>query len=140
LALNAIHEAARNVLPNAPHVDILGMRAMGKVLQRTGNAPSKLSTLRKITFVADVISDSLYYGATIAAPDAQKPGSIWKRACISGGVAGLIVATLPPLFGLGYQGTRKPAVTAVLTATWYLSGALVTAAIASALERKSKQA
>ncbi|MFL5815205.1 MAG: hypothetical protein ACJ763_16630 [Bdellovibrionia bacterium] len=137
LALNGIHEAARNLIPNAPHVDILGMRAMGKTLQKIRKEPSKVSSLRKLTFVADVISNSLYYGVTIAALGKRRRGDLWKRAWISGGVAGIIVATLPPLFGLGYQGTRKPAITAVLTATWYLSGALVTAAIASALSGKS---
>jgi hypothetical protein len=59
------------------------------------------------------------------------------RALVFGSAVGIGVAKLPPVLGLGYQPTRKPAITAALTVTWYLSGALVTAAVASLLNRES---
>lgn len=138
LALNGIHETARKAFPNAPHVDAIGMRAVGKSLQRVGMAPFSLSRLRKITLAFDLATGALYYGLTVAGGKrAQSNRAYLIRALFFGSAVGIGVATLPPILGLGYQPTRKPAITAALTVTWYLSGALVTAAVASLQNRKS---
>jgi hypothetical protein len=138
LALNGIHEAGKKTLTYAPQVNAIGTRVMGQSLERAGMAPFSLSTLKKVTFAADLVSGALYYGLTVAGVKKAKSNrSYWLRAVFFGSAVGIGVATLPPVLGWGYQPTRRPAITAALTVTWYLSGALVAAAVASLLDRKT---
>lgn len=116
--LNATHETARKLLPTAPHVDLIGMRALGKPLQKLGHAPNSMRSLRRWTLAGDLLSNALYYGATVRG---------WKSAWISGLAAGLGAVVIPPVLGLGRETTRRPS-TALMTVAWYTIGALATAA------------
>ncbi len=127
-ALNALHEAARVTLPNAPRVDQIGMRAIDKILIPKGIVLSQ-KNLRKVTFLGDVISNTIYYAAISKVSNSKNHSSVWKWATILGLGAGIGAVVLPPKMGLGQQPSRNFPVTASLTVLWYLAGSLVTAGV-----------
>jgi hypothetical protein len=135
-ALNLIHESGRKLIPNAPHIDQVVIRAIGKSLRWIGVHPPSLGSLRRIAMAGDVLSNSLYYAAIGGLSVSQSKRDIWMRAWILGTAAGVIVVQLPPVLGLGQQPSRKFSVTAALTVGWYLTGALVTAAVYEKWQQK----
>ncbi len=127
-ALNALHEAARVTLPNAPQVDQIGMRAIDKILIPRGIVLSQMN-LRRVAFLGDIISNTLYYAAISKVASSKSRSSVWKWATILGLGAGVGAVVLPPKIGLGQQPSRNFPVTASLTVLWYLTGSLVTAGV-----------
>ena len=41
VALNVLHESARQVIPNAPRVDVIGKRAIAKPMRAAGLQPPR---------------------------------------------------------------------------------------------------
>jgi hypothetical protein len=79
------------------------------------------------TLAGDLLSNSIYYAAVVAAIGRSDKNSVLKRAAFFGLGAGALTVALPPLVGLKQQPTRNFAKTATLTAAWYLLGSLVAA-------------
>jgi hypothetical protein len=125
-SLNVLHETGRKVIPIAPHIDLIAMRALGKSLNRIGVTPS-LKNLRRIALAGDLLSNSIYYSAVGGLTASQKPRSVWKRAVLLGLAAGVGAVVLPPRFGIEHHPSRVSPHTGVLTIAWYLVGAFVTA-------------
>jgi hypothetical protein len=69
ISLNIIHETARKLLPNAPHVDQIGMRA--------------------VTLAGDLLSNSLYYALVVGSGKKQDVRSVWRKAAFFGLAAGV---------------------------------------------------
>lgn len=126
-ALNLTHETGRKLIANAPHVDLLAMRALGIYVLKPLNQEISLPRLRRITMIGDLISNSLYYAITLKASKNQEARSVWKRAWTSGLIAGSIVAFAPPFTRLGPQPSRNRPLTALLTIAWYTIGSLAAA-------------
>lgn len=131
LALTAVHETARRVLPNAPRMDIVGRRALVKGARRLGFGPPSPETRRPIALAGELASNTLYY--TLVGLG-RKPSPLLRGGAL-GSVAGLAAVALPPMLGLGRQprGTTKN--TQAMTAGWYLIGGLVAAATYRLLDR-----
>ena len=111
-ALTMIHETMRRRHPDAPRMDLLGMRA-----------------LRQLALAGDIVANSVYYAA-ISAPTAAET---WLRAVALGSAAGVGALMLPGPLGLGEPPKSDRTANQVMTIAWYLAGALAAAAAANAL-------
>lgn len=123
LTVTLLNETVRRLLPHAPRIDVIGERGLANVLRAIGVEPPRGAALYWSTLVADLFSNSLYYGL-IGLGD---PKHVGGRGVMLGMTAGLGAAVLPPRLGLGHQPGERWPVTHVLTASWYLIGGLTTA-------------
>lgn len=128
--LTMLHEVARQFVPRAPRVDVLGMRAIARSFEATGHARPSRSQLYWLALLGDFVSNSLYY-SLIASGDRR---GLWRRGMILGGAAGLGAAVLPRPLGLGRQPNQQFPTTHLMTIAWYLLGGLAAAATAQVLD------
>jgi hypothetical protein len=126
-ALTAVHESARQVVPHAPRVDVIGKRAIARPMRAAGYEPPRQDTLYRLALLGEVASNSLFY-ALVAAGDRRHA---LRRGLVLGAAAGLGAAFLPPLMGLGNQPHRKAPWTQLMTVGWYTLGGLAAGAAAA---------
>jgi hypothetical protein len=129
VALTAIHETVRRVSPDAPRMDVLGMRAIAKSLRAAGEEPPDRDTLFGITLAGDVASNSLYY-ALVGLGDPRKAAA---RGALLGLAAGLGAVLLPGPLGLGTDASARTRGTRLMTVAWYTAGGLVAGAAMQSL-------
>lgn len=130
-ALTAVHEIARQIIPDAPRMDVVGMRGIARLCRLAGREPPDTDQLYGITMAGDVISNGIYY----AAVPGNSRAATWMRAVTLGLAAGIGAVLLPEPLGLGKPPHVERTRTQVLTVAWYLTGALVAAAVADATHR-----
>jgi hypothetical protein len=133
IALNLLHETVRQFDPKAPRVDLVGAEALTKSLSALNVDPPKGDKLYAATLAGDVLSNGMYYSAI----GIGNPKHIWLRAAITGLSAGIGALTLPGPMGLEDAPVTRTDQTKLLTVSWYLFGALVTAAVLSKMKPKS---
>ncbi|SFE60889.1 hypothetical protein [Spirosoma endophyticum] len=131
-ALNILHETVRHFVDEAPRVDIVGERAIKKMVKKVGQEPPTGDALYTWTLGSDIVSNALYYSLVGLA----KP----KHAVLAGGALGLAAGVgavgLPGPMGLGTAPTKRTPATAAMTIGWYLVGGLVTAGVYTWLKRR----
>jgi hypothetical protein len=123
-ALTLLHESARRVVPDAPRADVLGMRAIAKIMRSAGQEPPPDRELHKAALVGDIISNSLYYSLVAAGGGRHT----WAIGSALGVAAGVGAVTLPGPLGLGTKPSARTPATAAMTVGWYLAGGLAAAA------------
>lgn len=131
-ALTLAHEVGRRILHDAPRMDILGMRALSRVIAATGEPAPQFDRLHRATLVGDLVANALYYAA-VAAPTST---DTWQRGAALGAVAGIGALTLPERMGLGTPPHSESRRNQILTIAWYMLGGLAAAAAATALRRR----
>ncbi|MBS2001843.1 MAG: hypothetical protein U0103_19710 [Candidatus Obscuribacterales bacterium] len=133
--LTVAHELVRKSQPEAPRLDILGMRGVSKVMTAFGLEPPSGSTLKKYALVTDIVSNTLMYSGVGA-----KPGfGAWFKGVNVGLMAGVGVVTMPEKVGLGKDAallTKRTRSTAVTTVGLYILGGLAAAAVAQIGRKK----
>lgn len=122
--LTLLHETARRVNPDAPRMDLLGMRAIAKAMRAVDQIPPDRKTLHTASLVGDVISNSLYY-SLVAVGNSR---NAWLRGSLLGVGAGIGGVVLPGPLGLGEKPSGRTLATKAMTVTWYLVGGLAAAA------------
>ena len=132
VALTVLHETVRRFIPDAPRADILGMRAIKKVMESADADPPADDELHDWALGGDVLSNTLYYSLIGLA----KPKDALLTGAALGLAAGVGAVGLPGPMGLGTAPTRRTEGTAAMTVGWYLVGGLVTAATYRWLKRK----
>ena len=124
VAVTALNETARRILPHAPRLEVLGERGLSASLKAVGVQPPEGEALFYSTLAADLASNALYYSLVALR---GKDGAL----ALGGGLglaAGVGAVVLPRPLGLGEQpGSRNPQ-TPVLTTLWYLAGGLAAGA------------
>ncbi|GAB3337971.1 hypothetical protein GCM10027299_49640 [Larkinella ripae] len=130
--LTALHESARQVIDDAPRADILGMRAIKKVLEKTGTEPPADKELHQWALGADLVSNALYYSLVGLA----KPKNALVAGTVLGLAAGVGAVGLPGPLGLGTAPSRRTTATAAMTIGWYLIGGLAAAGAFTWLKRR----
>jgi hypothetical protein len=83
LALNAVHETVRRVRPDAPRMDVLGMRALARILGVMRIRPPRPPQLRRWALAGDLAANSLFYALLLGA----HPARPWLRAVAGGALA-----------------------------------------------------
>ena len=133
VALTIAHETLRRLVPEAPRMDVLGMRAISKTMKKAGAQPPAGSDLRAWAMAADVLSNSLYYSLAGTGKEA------WLRGGLLGAGAGVGAVLLPGPMGLGSDPSNRTNSTRAMTVGLYLMGGLVAAAVGSALACDDKK-
>ncbi|TGE26305.1 hypothetical protein [Hymenobacter metallicola] len=134
LVLTAIHETARRISPDAPRMDVLGMRGLRKLLGKARAPQPDPATLFNLTMAGDILSNGLYYSLVGRGKKAWARGSILGLAAGAGGVL------LPGPMGLGEAPSNRTRQTQVMTVAWYLLGGLAAAGTSRLWSRVRKQA
>ncbi len=122
--LTLLHESVRRLRPDAPRMDVLGMRGLAKLMRAKGVTPPRKDRLHTVTMVGDLISNGLYYSLVGSGRDE----GVWRRGALLGLAAGVGGVVLPPLLGLGSSPSARTTETKVMTVGWYLAGGVAAAA------------
>ncbi len=134
-AVTLAHEVVRQVVPNAPRMDRLGMVALSRGLKKIGVTPPRGMRLRGYALLGDLASNAVYY-----APTAMSGRRPWLRWLVLGIVAGLGAVALAPAVGLPRRHRGLKRRTQGVTVALYAIGGLVAAAVASYLDRGTREA
>lgn len=129
-AVTLVHETMRRVDPDAPRMDVLGMRALAKIMRAADTEPPTEDKLFGLTMAGDIVSNGLYYSLTGSGKKA------WLRGSLLGLAAGIGGVVLPGPLGLGTAPSSRTTKTKVMTVAWYFLGGLAAAAVAKALQEK----
>lgn len=135
LALTVVHEVGRRVLPHAPRMDRIGMRALRDAVRMAGGTPAHGRRLYRQTLLGDLLGNALYYSLA----GSHRSGRSLRRGLLLGAAAGLGAVLLPPVLGLGRSPGAKAPVTPLLTVAWYTVGGLAAATARRALEPADPQ-
>lgn len=134
-AVTLIHESIRQVIPQAPRMDRLGMQAISKGLKKAGKNVPRQEVLFTAALAGDLLSNAIYYSA--AGIGTEK--NIWLRSTLLGLTAGLGAVMLPEPLGLNKQYSNKTMGTKLMTVGLYVAGSLVTTAVIKLLNRKKQK-
>lgn len=135
IALTVLHEAGRRVIPEAPRMDILGMRAIAKTMKKVDQTPPSGENLHRIALAGDIAGNALYYSLVGIGPDR----GAWLRGGVLGLLAGIGGVFLPSPLGLGSGPSGRTRQTQALTVLYYLAGGLAAAAAHRLFGRLSEQ-
>ena len=134
IVLNAIHESARKLFHDAPHVHEVGEEGLQQSLKSLGIKPPRGKALYATTLAADVASNAFYYSMIGKGPKKD----LWLRGLAYGLTGGLGALGLTKAAGLNDKPVNRTALTSFLTVAWYTAGGLATAAVAKLLQEKCK--
>ena len=140
-----INEMARRSIPHAPRLDVLGMRAIAKVMRMAHRDPPADEPLRGIALAGDIVSNTLYYSLVAAGSSGDTEerddccGGVWVRGAVLGAAAGIGAAVLPKPMGLGSQPDERAPATQLMSVAWYLAAGLAAAAAATFLFRDEER-
>jgi hypothetical protein len=126
-ALTLIHETARRYIDDAPRMDVVGMRAIGRTMRAVDVDPPPM--LHEAALVGEMLSNSAYY-ALVGAGGRE---AALRNGALLGLAAGLGAVFLPERLGLGRQPTENTPSTELMTVAWYLAGGLAAGAAYRAL-------
>ncbi|ALI98825.1 hypothetical protein [Rufibacter tibetensis] len=132
VAVTIVHESVRRFYPEAPRMDILGMRAIAKGLRFAGQTPPNDDKLHAWSLVGDIVSNSLYYSLTGSGKKA-----LWQGTVL-GAIAGVGGVILPGPMGLGVAPSARTKQTQALTIGYYLLGGVAAGAVAHYLRKKKR--
>lgn len=133
VALTLIHETLRRLISTAPRMDLMGMEALEKSLEKVDAEVPPQDDLFKMTMAGDILSNSAYYSLA----GIGKKGDAILRGALLGCVAGIGAVFLPKPMGLHPAPSGRTLRTKLLTIALYTSGGLVAGTIGKLLEDKS---
>jgi hypothetical protein len=119
-ALTALHESARRTVPDAPRMDVLGMRAIERGLHGLGYEAPDEERLHQAALAGDIVSNSLYYSLI----GLGRPENAVRNGALLGLLAGVGGVLLPGPMGLGEAPSNRTRATQAMTVAWYLVGGL----------------
>lgn len=125
--LTLVHETTRRLVPEAPRMDVLGMRAIVKGLKSAGQEPPADDRLHAWAMAGDIVSNSLYYSL------AGTGSSAWLRGALLGIGAGVGAFMLPGPLGLGEKPSARTPQTKAMAFGLYFLGGLAAAAVGQLL-------
>lgn len=126
--VTAVHETVRRQVPDAPRMDVLGMRAISKLMLKADlTPPQDKDELHNWAMAGDIVSNTLYYSLAGTGKDA------WWRGTVLGVAAGAGAVLLPGPLGLGEEPSNKTTKTQIMAFSYYLLGGLVAGALGFAL-------
>lgn len=119
IALNFMHECSRKTVPDAPRMDIIGMRAMSELSRAAGFEPPR--NLRTVTLGADVVANTLYYSAA-ALGGPTHAIALGTVLGLAGGIGGVL---LPGPLGLGSAEANRTRSTQIMVVGMYATAGLL---------------
>jgi hypothetical protein len=134
-AVTLIHESIKQVVPQAPRMDRLGMQAISKGLRKAGHRVPKQNALFTAALAGDLVSNAIFF--SMAGIGSEK--NLWLRSTLLGLTAGIGAVVLPEPLGLSKQYSNKTVATKLMTVGLYVAGSLVTTAVIKMLQRKKQE-
>jgi hypothetical protein len=134
-ALTLIHESIKKVVPYAPRVDLLGMKAMAKGLRVIGAKSPGERKLYGWSLTGDLVGNALFYSF---AGIGKKENALVRGAGL-GLAAGLGAVLLPEPLGLPSRHTNRSLETKILTVGLYVIGGIVAAGVMKLIDRKKQK-
>jgi hypothetical protein len=132
--LTLLHETVRHLRPqDAPRMDVLGMRALRKLLGKADAPQPDHDTLFNLTMAGDLLCNGLYFSLV------GRGKKAWRRGAILGLAAGVGGVVLPGPLGLGEAPSNRTPQTKLMTVAWYLVGGLVAAGASRAWSKARKR-
>jgi hypothetical protein len=128
-ALTLLHEVGRRRVPYAPRMDVLGMRALRRLVPALKHERPRSARLHRWALAGDLVANAAYY----AAVRGRSRASTWTRAAALGLGAGAGALLLPEPLGLGQAPDADKNANRAMTVAWYVAGALVAAAASNGM-------
>ncbi|QEC74754.1 hypothetical protein [Mucilaginibacter ginsenosidivorax] len=132
-ALNLLHQTAKQFVPDAPRVDLVGEEAVFKGLDKVGINPPTGNVPFTATMAADLISNSVYYNLI----GFGKKKHLLVAGAASGLTAGIGALKLTKPTGLSDTPITRTHLTKVLTVVWYTFCGLVDGTVMYALRKRA---
>jgi hypothetical protein len=130
-ALTILNESVKKIDKNAPHMDLLGMNAVAKLMKGSGIKSLGSGKPEPASVAGDLISNSLYYGMA----NAGDKNKTMLRGALLGLGAGVGAVALAKPMGMNAEAEMQTTKTKVLTIAWYVIGGLVAAATINLLTK-----
>lgn len=134
LTLTLVHQSAKKAIPEAPRVDLIGMRAVAKTMRKADVDVPDRDTLYKVSFADHLISNTLYYSLV----GAGNRSGAWLRGMLLGALGGAGAVALPPRLGLGEAEVARTTATQTMTVAWYLIAGVAAAAAYNILDLRMR--
>ncbi|MEJ7911724.1 MAG: hypothetical protein WKF70_01120, partial [Chitinophagaceae bacterium] len=132
VVLTLVHEGLKRTTKLAPRMDLLGMNALAKLLNKGRFPVPGNGRLFWLTMAGDILSNTLYYSLS----GAGSPRGRSLRGSMLGLAAGIGAVILPKHLGLPNAPSNRTTTTKVFTIGLYLLGAVVTVAVLKSLDKK----
>lgn len=120
--MTIVHEMTRRVVPNAPRMDIVGMRGIAASMRAVGQEPP--SKLHETALMGDLLFNTAYYTAM---GSAGREKTLYTGTLMGLG-AGAGAVALPPALGLGVGPSDRTFATQAMTVGLYTLGGIIAAA------------
>jgi hypothetical protein len=131
IALTALHETGRRLTPEAPRLDVLGMRGLSRVFDLDLS-----DELHDFTLAADLAANGIYYGLV----GLFSPRHALTAGTLLGLAAGIGSIVIPPRLGLGWDATNRSTQTQIASIALYAAGGAVAGLVYSALNPATSEA
>jgi hypothetical protein len=118
--LTAIHEGARQVIQDAPRMEILAKRAVAYSLEAADAEVPPNRYLHPMTLVGDIAANTAYY-SLIGLARPENGLAVGAALGLAAGIGGVL---LPGPMGLGTEPSARTPQTAAMTIAWYTLGGL----------------
>ncbi len=129
VALTAVHQAARTISPDAPRMDVVGMRALARGGLVDDSSPASAHKgIYRAALAGDLICNTAYYSLATS----------YTRGAAMGLLAGLGALLLPQRLGLGAPPKSDLLSNQIMTVAWYVVGGITAAATSSWLSSRRK--
>ncbi len=125
ILLNVVHESARQFIPEAPRVDLLGRQLVAQTFLALDKAPPPDSKEYAIAMTGDILSNALYYSVAGIGP---RRGAPW-RGLLLGAVGGWGAVKAPDYLNLPQEAVQRHPATKLMTVAWYTLGGLAAGTI-----------
>ncbi|MBC7925336.1 MAG: hypothetical protein H7039_06725 [Bryobacteraceae bacterium] len=119
ISLNLMHECARQIMPDPPRIDVIGMRAVAKAARAMGFDPPE--NLRTTALAGDLLANTLFYSSVAAAGKSEAI----VHGALAGFAAGIGTLLFPEPLGLGDAEVNRTPQTQAMAAGMYLVAGLI---------------
>jgi hypothetical protein len=134
VTVTILHETIRKIDPKAPRMDLVGKKAIGKLMNMAGNQHPSDNQLYATSLAGSIMANTLYY--SLAGLGYKSPVSIGS---VLGVAAGAGAVTLPHKLGLNGVHSSDTNKKKWITMGLYLVGGLVAAAVTRRIEKRAKK-
>ncbi|RYY56299.1 MAG: hypothetical protein EOO09_07110 [Chitinophagaceae bacterium] len=132
VALNIVHEVAKRISNDAPHIDAVGKEAMAETIEFAGHEAPQGNSLTAVTLASDIASNAAFYSLI----GLGKESNLVPRGAIYGLAVGLTTLGGASVLPLDDAPLTKTTATKIMTVGWYVIGGIVAGALISRLREE----
>ncbi len=131
-ALTLLNKTTEKLDKSAPHLDLLSLNAVAKVVKGSGVKQVFSGIPMNAALAGDLFSNTLYYGLA----SGKTPKDTFVRGSLLGAAAGLGALLLAKPLGLDERAAAASTTTKAMTLAWYVLGGVVAATVISLLDKR----